>query len=84
MPNSKQAAKRLRQADKRRLENKQVRSAMRSAMKRVLAATSPEEAEKALPAAIKRIDKAAKKHVIHDNAAARYKSRVAQAAASAS
>jgi small subunit ribosomal protein S20 len=81
MPNCKQAAKRLRQADTRRLENKIVRTSMRTAMKHVLRAESPEAAEKALPMAIKRIDKAAKKNVIHANAAARYKSRITRAAA---
>ena len=81
MPNNKQAAKRLRQADTRRQENKVARSSMRSAMKIVLQAENPEAAQAALPLAVKRIDKAAKKHIIHANAAARYKSRLARAAA---
>jgi len=81
MPNSKQAAKRMRQNEKSRLENKQVRSAMRSAVKKVLQAPTPEEAEKNLPQAMKKVDKAAKKRVIHANAAARKKSQLSRAAA---
>jgi small subunit ribosomal protein S20 len=81
MPNSKQAEKRIRQAEKRRIENKVVRTSMRSAVKKVLGAETREAAEAELPAAMKRIDKAAKVHVIHANAAARTKSRLAKAAA---
>ncbi|MEM7309453.1 MAG: 30S ribosomal protein S20 [Planctomycetota bacterium] len=80
MPNSKQAKKRVRQNEKRRDENKVVRSSMRSAMKKVLQAESPEEAQKELPTAMKRVDKAAKRNIIHDNAAARLKSRLSRAA----
>lgn len=80
MPNSKQAKKRVRQDEERRIHNKTVRSSMRTAMKRVLKAEDADTATKALPEAMKRIDKAAKTNVIHDNAAARYKSRLAKAA----
>ena len=40
-----------------------------------------DEANAAMPNAMKRIDKAAKANIIHDNAAARYKSRLARNAA---
>lgn len=80
MPNNEQAKKRLRQAEARRQENKVVRTSMRTAMKRVLRAETPDAAEKALPEAFKRVDKAAKRKVIHDNAAARYKRRLSLAA----
>ncbi len=80
MPNNKQAKKRMRQNETRRVENKTVRTSMRSAMKKVLQADSPEAAKEALPYAMKRIDKAAKKNIIHANAAARYKSRMARSA----
>jgi ribosomal protein S20 len=53
---------------------------MRSAMKRVLRATTPDEASQALPEAFKRVDKAAKRKVIHDNAAARFKRQLSLAA----
>jgi len=78
MPNNKQAKKRMRQNDDRRTQNKATRTSMRTAMKRVLGADSAEAAQAALPEAMKRIDKAAKKNVIHDNAAARYKNRLAR------
>jgi small subunit ribosomal protein S20 len=78
MPNSKQAKKRLRQSEERRDDNKRVRSAMRTAIKQVLRAETPEQAKKVLPMAFKRVDKAAKKRVIHPNAAARYKSRLSK------
>ena len=78
MPNTKQAKKRLVQADKARMANKVVRSSMRTAMKKVLRATSRTDGEALLPLAQKRIDKAAKAHIIHSNAAARYKTRLAK------
>lgn len=78
MPNSKQALKRLVTNDKRRLHNKTIRTSMRSAMKGVLSASDKEAGQQALSLATKRIDKAAKRHIIHANAAARYKSRLAQ------
>lgn len=79
MPNNKQAKKRVRQNETRAEENKRVRSAMRTAIRNVVEADSAETAEAAVPTAMKRIDKAAKKNIIHDNAAARYKNRVARA-----
>lgn len=81
MTNSKQAAKRVRQNEEARDRNKAAKSSMKTAMKRVLKAESPEAAKKAAPQAMKQIDKAAKNHVIHKNAAARLKSQVARAAA---
>jgi small subunit ribosomal protein S20 len=83
MPNSKQAAKRARQSEERRLHNKAVRSAMKSAMRRATAAGTPDAAAALLPTAMKRIDKAAKGNVIHRNAAARLKSRLAKRLAKA-
>ena len=80
MPNSKQATKRIRQAETRRIHNKTIRTSMRSAMKIVLNAENNDDAQKALPMAMKRIDKAAKSNIIHANTAARYKSRVSRAA----
>jgi len=79
MPNSKQAKKRMNQDVERGAANKVVRSRMRSAMKKVLQAESLEEARKAVPEATKRVDKAAKKNVIHANAAARKKAQLARA-----
>jgi small subunit ribosomal protein S20 len=80
MPNNKQAEKRVRQNEKQREGSKVIRTSMRSAVKKVVQAESREAAEAALPEAMKRVDKAAKRHVIHENAAARTKSRLAKAA----
>lgn len=80
MPNNKQAAKRLRQNETRRQDNKMVSSRMRTAVKKVLQADTPEAAAANLSDAIKRVDKAAKKNILHANAAARKKSQLNRAA----
>ncbi|HJO27671.1 MAG: 30S ribosomal protein S20 [Planctomycetes bacterium] len=80
MPNNKQAAKRLRQNETRRQANKMVSSRMRSAVKRVLQAETSEAASEHLAEATKRVDKAAKKNIIHANTAARKKSQLQRAA----
>ena len=79
MAHSKQAIKRVRTNDKARQANKTVTSAMRTAVKRVGKADSADDANANLPAAIKKIDKAAKKGILHKNAAARKKSRLQRA-----
>ena len=83
MAHSKQAEKRNRQNIQSREANKATHSAMRSAMRKVLRATDAEVAKKGLPAAMKQVDKAAKRHVIHKNAAARFKSQLSRAVAAA-
>lgn len=78
MAHSKQAIKRSRQAEEKRIQNKNTRSRMKSAIKVALKAAEDDK-DKALSEATKRIDKAAKANAIHANAAARYKSRMAKA-----
>ena len=78
MAHSKQAEKRNRQNIRVRAANKAQRTGMKTAMKRVSAASEAALAVKSLPEAMKRIDKAAKQGVIHKNAAARHKSRLAR------
>ena len=51
------------------------------AVRRAVGGKKKDEATKFLQAAYQQIDKAAKKHVIHKNKAARLKSRLAQAIA---
>ena len=80
MPNTKQATKIVKRDELRRAQNKSITSAMRTAVKRVLHAESPEDARKALPDAMKKVDKAAKKNLIHANAAARVKGQLSRAA----
>ena len=78
MAHSKQAFKRARQSEAKRIVNKNARSRMKSAIKDARGAGESERGT-ALADAMKRIDKAAKIHAIHRNAAARYKSRAARA-----
>jgi small subunit ribosomal protein S20 len=78
MAHSKQALKRYRQSEKKRVLNKNARTRMKSAIKKVLVAVEAERTQAQVDA-MRRIDKAAKNRAIHPNAAARYKSRVAKA-----
>jgi small subunit ribosomal protein S20 len=79
MPNSAQAKKRLRQTEKIRVLNRAVSSRMKTEIKKVMDKVEQGDAAGAraiLPEAMKRIDKAAKRNIIHDNTAARKKSRL--------
>ena len=80
MPNSKQATKIVKRDEIRRIHNKAITSAMRTAVRSVLDADSPEAARKAMPDAMKKVDKAEKKNLIHANAAARMKGQLSRAA----
>jgi len=75
--NIKSQIKRNRQNERARQRNKQVRSELHTRTKKVLtAAENGEETAEALQAAIRRIDTAASKGVLHKNTAARKKSRL--------
>ena len=78
MANIKSQIKRNKTNEKRRLRNKAARSEIKTRVKAAMAATaeSPEQAADALRTAIKRIDKAAAKGIIHKNQAANRKSRL--------
>ena len=84
MANIKSQIKRNRQNEKRRLRNKAVRSDMRTRTKAAVstAEAGGEEAAEALRIALKKIDKAAAKGVIHKNQAANRKSSISTQAAS--
>jgi small subunit ribosomal protein S20 len=85
MANIRSQIKRNRQNETRRLRNKAVRSELSTRTKHALsAAESGENSEETLKLAIKRIDKAAAKGVIHKNQAARRKSRLVRRTAAAS
>ncbi len=86
MANIKSQIKRNRQNEKRRIANKTVRSELRTRIKSAVSAaeTGADNASEAERLAMKRIDKAAQKGVIHKNAAARRKSRLAKRLAAAS
>ncbi len=83
MANIKSQIKRNRQTLKRQARNKSVRSELRTRTKRAVSAIEEdaENADEALRLAIKRIDKAAAKGVIHKNQAANRKSRLMKRAA---
>ena len=79
MANTAQSKKRARQAEKHRQRNASYRSMFRTFIKKVLAAVASgdkQEAEKAYKDAVGIIDKTANKGLIHQNKAARHKSRL--------
>ena len=86
MANIASQIKRNRQNEKRRQRNKAVRSEVKTRVKRAVEAAEAgaEHAADAGRIAMKRIDKAAAKGVIHKNEAARRKSRLAKRLSSAS
>jgi small subunit ribosomal protein S20 len=80
MANSAQARKRARQSEKRRQHNASLRSAFRSAIRKVRKAIESGDkagANRLLSEASSALDRIADKKVIHKNTAARNKSRLA-------
>lgn len=77
MANTKSAAKRSRQTQKRALRNQSVKARLRSRQKRVRSAPARNADE--IRAIISVIDKAAKRGIIHRNAANRRKARLNKA-----
>ena len=82
MPHTHTAKKRGRQSAKRRLRNRAVKKAIKIQIKSVfdVAKSSPDKLQTEIRAAIKKLDKAAAKRVIHPNTAARRKSQLARLA----
>jgi len=79
MANTKSAAKRTRQTLRRSLHNRSVKTHLRRLQKQIRSA--PERTVDQIRAAISAIDKAAKRGVIHRNAANRRKGRLNKALA---
>lgn len=80
MPTRRSAIKRLKTDDMKRRYNASIKSELKTEISKVRALAldnKKEEAEKSLPKVVSLIDKAAKKGVIHKNAANRRKSRLA-------
>jgi small subunit ribosomal protein S20 len=75
--NTKSAMKRMRQNERRRLRNRAVRSQMRTAVKVARSVEGP-QVRASVEEAIRSLDKAASKGVIHRNTAARKKSALAR------
>jgi len=80
--NTKSAIKRMRQNERRRLRNRTVRSKVRTALKVARAIQGPERPA-TIAEAIRTLDKAVTKGVIHRNTAARKKSALARRLAAA-
>jgi small subunit ribosomal protein S20 len=80
MANIKSAEKQHRQSQKRRARNKASKARMRSAIKAHRSGDAKQKAA-GLSATHSEIDVARRKGILHKNAAARYKSRLARAAA---
>ncbi len=79
MANHKSAAKKARRDEEARLRNRSNRSTLKTALKKFLVVVhggSKTEAAGALPGIMGVVDKAAKKGILHKNAADRYKSRL--------
>jgi len=79
VPRIKSAKKAMRQARTRFTHNRAQRSALRTALKRVRLAASAAAATQAYALAVRLLDRAARKGLIHRNNAARQKSRLAAA-----
>lgn len=84
MANTKSSKKDLRRTAKRTLQNTAVKSALKTFVKKTrkaIATGNVETSQAALITATKALDKAVQNGVIHKNAAARRKSRIAKATA---
>ena len=82
MPNTKSAKKRLKQSLVRRTRNRSTRSVLKTLVRKVresLAAGNLEQAATEFKLVTKKLDQAAAQNVLHDNAAARVKSRLSAA-----
>lgn len=79
MANTRSAKKRIRQTERRRVRNRPLLTKVRTYLKRAHAADSkadPQGARSAVLAAIRELDRAVAKGVLHKNNAARHKSRL--------
>ena len=79
MANHQSAIKRHKQSEKRRLRNASAKSTLKTAVKKVteaVAAGKPEEAAASLKGAVKLLDKAVTRGVLHRNTASRKISRL--------
>ncbi|HKJ79766.1 MAG TPA: 30S ribosomal protein S20 [Prolixibacteraceae bacterium] len=76
MANHKSALKRIRQNEKKRDHNKYYAKTTRNAIKELRNISDKEEAAKMYPGVVAKIDKLAKKNIIHKNKAANLKSKL--------
>src|SRR5262249_41407078 len=81
MPHTRSAKKNLRKSEKRRLRNRAAKRTIKTHCKRVVAAAAeatPEKLREEFILAVRKLDKAAAKRIIHPNLAARKKSQLAR------
>ncbi len=84
MANHKSAIKRIRQDAKKRLRNRSYKSRLKSEIKKLVATDSKQEAELQFRKVESLLDKLANKRIIHPNAAANRKSKLARSIANLS
>ena len=80
MPHTASAKKRLRQNNKINLRNRSTKHAIKTQIRKVMAAIAakdPAAAANEFQVAAQKLDKASARHVLHGNTAARTKSRLA-------
>lgn len=78
MPQRKSAIEELRKSRKRRLHNLDIKTDLKKTIKRFLKAVrdnNPDDAKSVITLVYKKIDKAAKRNILHKNTASRRKSR---------
>ncbi len=81
MPNIKSAKKRVLVTEKKEMQNKAIKSALKTQIKKFLAAVSAgdkETADKLYPETVSAIDSAASKGILHKNNAANKKAKLAK------
>jgi small subunit ribosomal protein S20 len=78
MANHKSSIKRIRQTEKRRLQNRYYALTCRHAVRDLRATKDKKSAEEALPKVTSMLDKLVKKNVIHKNKASNLKSKLAK------
>ncbi|MCF6358101.1 MAG: 30S ribosomal protein S20 [Draconibacterium sp.] len=77
MAHHKSALKRIRQNEKKKVNNKYYSKTTRNAIKTLRSTSDKEEATKLYPEVISLIDKLAKRNIIHKNKASNLKSKLA-------
>jgi small subunit ribosomal protein S20 len=78
LANTRSAEKRIRQEQRRSEQNRAQRSRMKTGIKKVMTAESPEVAEQAFRDVAGILDRLATRRIIHPNKAARKKSQLAR------
>ncbi len=84
MPNIKSAKKRVLIIEKKTLQNRMIKSAIKTEVKKfeaAVAAGNKADAQKQFSYCVKKLDQAAAKHVFHKNTVSRKKSQMATALA---